>query len=460
MLDRIFALGARDASVRTEVVAGVTTFLTMAYIIFVNPKILAAAGMNEGAVFVATCLAAAVGSAIMGFYANLPIAQAPGMGLNAFFAFVVVKSMGLGWEAALAAVLLSGVAFLILSVLPFRQWLINSIPLSQKLAIAAGIGLFLGLIALENGGVVKAHPETLVTAGDLKALPVLLFALGFFVIVALDRRKVPGAILIGIILVTAIGIVFQVPYIDGKTITAFHGVVALPPDPTPTLFKLDFAGLFHLGTSLVVVLVFSFLLVDLFDTAGTLIGLGHQAGMLTPEGRMPGIGRALVADSSATIAGAVLGTSTTTSYIESAAGIRAGGRTGLTAVTVAVLFLLALFLSPLAASIPPYATAPAILFVACVMLRAVGELDWSDVSEYCARGGHHDHHAADLLDHHGHRSRLHCLRGDQAAERAVGRSQHRGRRGHRGLRRPLLGRLGLGPCVGGEKCGPPGPFGQ
>jgi AGZA family xanthine/uracil permease-like MFS transporter len=381
MLEKIFALDVRKATVRTELLAGATTFLTMAYIIFVNPKILAAAGINEGAVFVATCLAAAIGSAIMGVYANLPIAQAPGMGLNAFFAFVVVKSMGIGWEAALAAVLLSGVAFFILSVLPFRQWLIDSIPMSQKLAIAAGIGLFLGIIALESAGVIRAHPETLVTVGNLRAPAVLLAALGFFLIIALDYRRVPGAILIGIIVVTVIGIVFKVPYLDGKTVTAFHGVVSLPPDPTPTLLALDFSGLFRLSLSLVLVLVFSFLLVDLFDTAGTLIGLGHQAGMLTRDGRLPGLGRALIADSSATIAGALLGTSTTTSYIESAAGIRAGGRTGLTAVTVSVLFVLALFVSPLAASIPPYATAPAILFVACVMMRALGDIGWTDVTD-------------------------------------------------------------------------------
>jgi AGZA family xanthine/uracil permease-like MFS transporter len=381
MLEKVFGLTARETSVRTEVLAGATTFLTMAYIIFVNPKILASTGMNEGAVFVATCLAAAIGSALMGLWANLPVAQAPGMGLNAFFAFVVVKSMGVSWEVALAAVFCSGVAFLVLSVLPFRQWLINSIPMSQKLAIAAGIGLFLGIIALESAGVIKASPATLVTVGNLKAVPVLLAALGFFVIVALDYRKIPGAILIGIVLVTVIGIAFEVPYLDGKTVTSFKGVVALPPDPRPTLFALDFAGLFELGAALAMILVFSFLLVDLFDTAGTLIGLGHQAGMLTKDGRLPGLGRALVADSSASIAGALLGTSTTTAYIESASGIRAGGRTGLTAATAALLFLLALFLSPLAASIPPYATAPAILFVACVMMRALGEIGWTDLTE-------------------------------------------------------------------------------
>ncbi len=381
VLEKLFGLKARETSIRTEVLAGATTFLTMAYIIFVNPKILASTGMDEGAVFVATCLAAALGSAIMGLWANLPIAQAPGMGLNAFFAFVVVKTMGVGWEVALAAVFCSGVAFLALSLLPFRQWLINSIPLSQKLAIAAGIGLFLGIIALESAGVIKASPATLVTVGDLKAVPVLLAALGFFVIVALDYRRVPGAILIGIVLITAIGIAFQVPFLDGKTVTSFHGIAALPPDPSPTLLKLDFGGLFDLGLTLVVVLVFSFLLVDLFDTAGTLIGLGHQAGMLTRDGRLPGLGRALVADSSASVAGALLGTSTTTSYIESASGIRAGGRTGPTAVTAALLFVLALFLSPLAASVPPYATAPAILFVACVMMRALGDVGWEDITE-------------------------------------------------------------------------------
>jgi AGZA family xanthine/uracil permease-like MFS transporter len=355
--------------------AGLTTFLTMAYIIFVNPDILSMAGMDKNAVFVATCLAAAFGSLVMGFYANYPIALAPGMGLNAFFTFGVVKGMGVSWEIALAAVLVSGVLFLILSILPTREWIINSIPRSQKLAIAAGIGLFLGFIGLKSAGLVVDHPATLVTLGNLVSLKVLLAFLGFIVIVALDYKKVPGAIIIGILLVAIVG-----------TMTgAANGpasFVSMPPDPSPTFLALDMAGFLELAGATMLVLVFSFLLVDLFDTAGTLIGLGHQAKMLDNDGNLPNIGKALVADSSATVAGAMLGTSSTTSYIESASGIRAGGRTGLTAVAAAFLFLLALFFAPLATWVPGFATAPAIVFVACMMARGLAEIDWDDVTEF------------------------------------------------------------------------------
>ncbi len=381
MLNAYFKITELDSSVRQEVIAGVTTFLTMAYIIVVNPGILSAAGMSFEAVFVATCLAAAIGTFIMGFYANYPIALAPGMGLNAFFAFVVVKGMNVSWEAALAAVFLSGVLFVILSVLPVREWIINSIPKSQKLAIASGIGFFLGLIALENAGIVVSHPATYVTVGDLTTWSIVLAAGGFFVMVALDHRKVPGAIVIGILAVTAIGIVFGIP--DAKNnVPELHGLFAAPPDISPTFLALDIGGFLKLGFAAVLILVFSFLMVDLFDTAGTLIGLAHQAGLLDEKGNLPRLSKALIADSSATVAGSLLGTSTTTSYIESAAGIKAGGRTGLTAVVVGILFLLCLVLAPLAKSIPWYATAPAILFVACIMAGSIAEIDWSDITEY------------------------------------------------------------------------------
>jgi AGZA family xanthine/uracil permease-like MFS transporter len=375
MLNRLFRLEENGTTVRTELVAGLTTFLTMAYIIVVNPGILAAAGMDQGAVFVATCLAAAVGSLIMGLYANYPIALAPGMGLNAFFAFVVVKGMGISWQIALAAVLVSGVLFVILSVLPFRAWLVNSIPRSQKLGIAAGIGLFLGFIGLKAAGVIVASPATFVTVGDLTSLPVLLATLGFVLMVALDYKRIPGAIIIGILAVTAGAVAL------GLTRSP-AALMSVPPSIAPTFMALDLPGFFALGAGVVMALLFSFLLVDLFDTAGTLVGLAHQADMLDEEGNLPKLGPALVADSTATVAGAVLGTSTTTSYIESAAGIRAGGRTGLTAVTVAGCFLLALLFSPLATAIPAYATAPAILFVACVMTRALAEIDWDDITEF------------------------------------------------------------------------------
>jgi AGZA family xanthine/uracil permease-like MFS transporter len=375
MLNKMFKLDAHQTTVRTELFAGLTTFLTMAYIIFVNPDILAIAGMDKNAVFVATCLAAAFGSLVMGFYANYPIALAPGMGLNAFFTFGVVKGMGVSWEIALAAVLISGVLFVILSVLPFREWIINSIPKSQKLAIAAGIGLFLGFIGLKSAGLVVDHPATLVQMGDLVSLKVLLAVLGFIVIVALDYKKVPGAIIIGILLVSVVGMMTGL----AKAPTA---IVSMPPDPSPTFLALDMAGFFELAGATMLVLVFSFLLVDMFDTAGTLIGLGHQAKMLDQDGNLPNIGKALVADSSATVAGSVFGTSSTTSYIESASGIRAGGRTGLTAVAAAGCFLLALFFAPVATSVPAFATAPAIIFVACMMARGLAEIDWDDVTEF------------------------------------------------------------------------------
>jgi AGZA family xanthine/uracil permease-like MFS transporter len=375
MLNKMFQLDTHQTTVRTELFAGLTTFLTMAYIIFVNPEILAIAGMDKNAVFVATCLAAAFGSLVMGFYANYPIALAPGMGLNAFFTFGVVKGMGVSWEIALAAVLISGVLFVILSVLPFREWIINSIPKSQKLAIAAGIGLFLGFIGLKSAGLVVDHPATLVQMGDLVSLKVLLAVLGFIVIVALDYKKVPGAIIIGILLVAVVGMMTGL----AKAPTA---IVSMPPDPSPTFLALDMAGFFELAGATMLVLVFSFLLVDRFDTAGTLIGLGHQAKMLDQDGNLPNIGKALVADSSATVAGSVFGTSSTTSYIESASGIRAGGRTGLTAVAAAGCFLLALFFAPVATSVPAFATAPAIIFVACMMARGLAEIDWDDVTEF------------------------------------------------------------------------------
>ncbi|NKB21977.1 MAG: NCS2 family permease [Alphaproteobacteria bacterium] len=375
MLNKMFQLDANQTTVRTEVFAGLTTFLTMAYIIFVNPDILAIAGMDKNAVFVATCLAAAFGSLVMGFYANYPIALAPGMGLNAFFTFGVVKGMGVSWEIALAAVLVSGVLFVILSVLPVREWIINSIPKSQKLAIAAGIGLFLGFIGLRSAGLVIDHPATLVQMGDLVSLKVLLAVLGFIVIVALDYKKIPGAIIIGILLVAVVGMMTGLA-------KAPSSIVSMPPDPSPTFLALDIAGFFKLAGATMLILVLSFLLVDMFDTAGTLIGLGHQAKMLDKDGNLPNIGKALVADSSATVAGAAFGTSSTTSYIESASGIRAGGRTGLTAVAAAGFFLLALFFAPVATSVPAFATAPAIVFVACMMARGLAEIDWDDVTEF------------------------------------------------------------------------------
>ncbi len=371
MLDALFKLSQNQTTLRREALAGATTFLAMAYIIFVNPEILSAAGMDRDAVFVATCIAAAVGSLIMGLYANYPIALAPGMGLNAYFAFTVVLTLGHSWQVALGAVFISGLLFLIISILPLRSWLIGAIPKSQKMAISAGIGLLLGIVALESAGVVVAHQATLVTVGDLTNPETLLACLGFLVIVALDTRKVPGAILIGILAVTGIGIALG--------LTTPSGVFAPPPSLAPTFLALDIPGALDLG---LVTIVFTFLLLDLFDTTGSLIGVCQRAGLLDENGKMPRLKRALVADAGATMVGAALGPSTTTSYIESLAGIRAGGRTGLTAVVVAGLFILALFFAPLAGSIPPFATAAAIFFVACVMCQAMADIDWTDLTDF------------------------------------------------------------------------------
>ena len=371
MLERVFDLRGHGTDLRTELLAGITTFLTMAYIAFVNPAILSAAGMDFGAVFVATCVSAAIGTLIMGVYANYPIALAPGMGLNAFFAYGVVLGLGHSWQTALGAVFIAGVLFVVLSVLPVREWIINAIPQSLKLAISAGIGLFLALIALKNAGIVTDHPATLVSMGDLTAPGAYLALAGFIAIAALHYRRVPGAVIIGILAVTAIGIVFG--------ISEFKGIAALPPSPMPTLLAMDIAGALNLALASV---IFTFLFVDLFDTAGTLIGVAHRARLLDAQGRLPRLKRALIADSAATVIGAGLGTSPVTSYIESAAGTNVGGRTGLTAVVVAAAFVLCLFFAPLAGTVPGYATAPALLFVACLMTRGLAELPWDDVTEY------------------------------------------------------------------------------
>ena len=335
-LESFFSLAQRGTDVRTEVRAGVTTFLTMAYIAFVNPQIFSEAGMPFDAVFVATCLSAAFSTLVMGLYANYPIALAPGMGLNAFFAYGVVLGLGHTWEVALGAVFVSGVLFLILSILPVRRWILEAIPQGLQLAIVAGIGLLLGVIALRNAGIIQASEATLVTAGELMTPGPVLSLLGFCTIVALSARRVPGAAIIGMLGVAGAGLALGV--------SEWQGIVSLPPDPTPTLLALDIAG--ALQASMITVIL-AFLMVDLFDTTGTLIGVAHQAQLLDEGGRLPGMQRALIADSTGTIGGALLGTSPVTSYIESATGVSAGGHTGLTAVVVAGLFLSCLFLAPL-----------------------------------------------------------------------------------------------------------------
>jgi AGZA family xanthine/uracil permease-like MFS transporter len=370
MLDRLFKLKAHNTSIKTEVIAGITTFLTMAYIIFVNPSMLASTGMDAGAVFVATCLAAAIGCFVMGFWANYPIALAPGMGLNAFFSFTVVGQMGYSWETALGAVFISGVCFFLLSVFRIREWIINSIPLALKAGIGAGIGLFLGFIGLKNAGIVVDNPATLVTIGDMGQWGAIMACIGFILIAALYYRQVTGSVMIGILAITLVSLA------AGQT--EFNGIFAAPPSLAPTFGQLDIVGALSIG---LVSVIFSFLFVDLFDTSGTLIAVAQKGKLLTADGKLPRLGRALMADSTATMAGSVLGTSTTTSYVESGAGIAAGGRTGLTAVVVGVLFLACLFLSPLAGTIPAYATAPALLFVAVLMTHSLIQIDWDDITE-------------------------------------------------------------------------------
>ncbi|HYX03545.1 MAG TPA: NCS2 family permease [Reyranella sp.] len=370
MLERVFKLSENKTSVRTEVIAGITTFLTMAYIIFVNPQILTAAKMDAGAVFVATCVASAIGCFLMAFLANYPIALAPGMGLNAYFAFGVVGGMGHSWQVALGCVFISGVIFFIISVLPIREWIVNAIPKSLKMAIAAGIGLFLALIAFKNAGIVAGHEATLVTHGKLTSWPVLMATLGFALIVALEYRRIMGGVIIGILAVTVVSIL--------AGYEKFQGVFDVPPSIGPVFLQMDLAGAFQVG---LVTVVFAFLFVDLFDNTGTLIALAHRGGFMRPDGTVPRLHRALMSDSAAAMIGAAVGTSTTTSYIESASGINVGGRTGLTAAVVGLLFLLALFVAPLAGSIPAYATAPALLYVACLMARGLIEIEWDDVTE-------------------------------------------------------------------------------
>src|SRR5262249_18901596 len=347
------------------------TFLTMVYIVFVNPTILGNAGMDKGAVFVATCVAAAVSTLVMGLYANYPIALAPGIGLNAFFAFTVVLSYKFTWQQALAAVFCSGVLFFLISIFRIREYIINAIPRNLKLAISAGVGLFLGIIALEEVKIVVAHPATLVTLGNLKDPAAILCLLGFVVIVALNARRIIGATLIGILAVTALG------FYPG--LVTYAGVVSTPPSLAPTFLQLDFSRIVD-ATFLIV--VFSFLFIDLFDNAGTLIGVTHRAELLDKDGNLPRMKQALVAASFAAMFGWLIGTSITTIFIESAAGVSAGGRTGLTAVFVAIFFLLALFFSPLAAMVPAYASAAALLYVACVMTQGLAEISWDDITEY------------------------------------------------------------------------------
>jgi AGZA family xanthine/uracil permease-like MFS transporter len=371
-IGNFFNVTKQGSSVKTEVMAGVATFLTMAYITVVNPAILSTegTGMEFGAVFTATIIAAVVGTLIMGLWANWPVALAPGMGLNAFFAFGVVFGMGYTYQQALAAVFIAGLVFIALSLTPARKYIINSIPRSMKLGVGAGIGLFLAIIGLKNAGVVVDNPATFVGLGDISSWPVLLAGLGFAIMALADKRGIPGAISIGIIATSSIAWIFGISEIGG--------VVGSIPNPSHA-FSLDFS---LIATAGFIGTAFAFLFVDFFDTAGTLTSVANLTGKVNKNGEVEGIDRALLADSVATSVGALAGTSNTTSYIESGAGIKEGGKTGLTAVTVAVLFALCLFFAPLAQSIPAFATAPALVFIATYFLRNLKDIEWDDVSEY------------------------------------------------------------------------------
>lgn len=369
VLERLFKLSENKTTFRTEVLAGVTTFLTMCYIIIVNPIILSETGMDYGAVFVATCLAAAIGCFVMGLVANYPIALAPGMGLNAYFTYSVCLGMGIPWQTALAAVFMSGLVFIAISLFKIREAIVNAIPMSLKLAIGGGIGLFLALVALRNAGIIVDNSATLVGLGHMQQPTVLLSLFGFLLIIILHYYRIRGAIIISILVITALATFLG--------LNEFKGVVGQIPSIAPTFLQMNFEGLF---TASLVGVIFVFFLVDLFDSTGTLVGVAHRAGLLQ-DGKLPRLKKALFADSTAIVAGAALGTSSTTPYIESASGVAAGGRTGLTAVVVALLFLACLFLAPLAQSVPSFATAPALLFVGVLMIQGITHIDWEDITE-------------------------------------------------------------------------------
>jgi AGZA family xanthine/uracil permease-like MFS transporter len=370
-LDRFFKLSEHGTNVRTELIAGLTTFVTMAYILFVNPDILSKTGMDKNALFMATILAAAASTLVMGLFANWPFALAPGMGLNAFFAFTLVLGMKVPWQTALGAVFISGILALIVTMTGLRELMIKAIPSSLKHAVGAGIGLFIMLIGFKNAGIVAANPATIIALGDVKTAPVMLAVIGLILTAALVARKVPGGILIGILVTTVIGIPLGVTTMP----TSFFSA---PPSLAPIFLKLDLVGALKLS---MIPVIFSMFFADLFDTIGTFVGVAGKAGLIDAEGNLKGGNKALAADSLGTIIGSLLGTSNTTTYVESAAGIGAGGRTGLTAVTTAVLFLLSMFVAPIALAIPGAATAPALIIVGVMMASALLDINLNDFSE-------------------------------------------------------------------------------
>ncbi|EAO8204151.1 NCS2 family permease [Salmonella enterica] len=370
MLERVFKLREHGTTARTEVIAGFTTFLTMVYIVFVNPQILGVAGMDTSAVFVTTCLIAAFGSILMGLFANLPVALAPAMGLNAFFAFVVVQAMGLPWQVGMGAIFWGAVGLLLLTIFRVRYWMIANIPVSLRVGITSGIGLFIGMMGLKNAGVIVANPETLVSIGNLTSHSVLLGVLGFFIIAILASRNIHAAVLVSIIVTTLLG------WMMGDV--HYNGIVSAPPSVTSVVGHVDLAGSFNLGLAGV---IFSFMLVNLFDSSGTLIGVTDKAGLADEKGKFPRMKQALFVDSISSVTGAFVGTSSVTAYIESSSGVSVGGRTGLTAVVVGILFLLVIFLSPLAGMVPPYEAAGALIYVGVLMTSSLARVNWQDLTE-------------------------------------------------------------------------------
>ncbi len=369
-LYQIFKLQDNHTTIKKEFLAGFTTFITMAYIIFVNPQMMAASGMDYGASFVGTCIAAAIACFAMGFYSNWPIGLAPGMGLNAFFTYTVVGEMGYTWEIALGSVFLAGILFVIISITPLRRWMLNSIPMNLRIAMGAGVGLFVGFIGLKTGGIIIQNEATFLSLGDFKNIETLLAALGFLLIMVLAVKKVVGAIIIGVLTVTILSLLLG--------LIEFNGLVSAPPDLKPILLKLDILGAIDVT---MITIIISFLFVNLFDTAGTLLGVASRAKLIQDSGKIINLDKALKADSTASVAGSFFGCSPVTSYVESSAGVEAGGRTGLTAITVGIFFLIAIFFSPVATIVPSYATAGALIYVAILMLGGMEKLDWSDNTE-------------------------------------------------------------------------------
>jgi len=369
-LMRLFKIHQHGTTVRTEMIAGMTTFLTMVYIVFVNPQILGAAQMDPKVVFVTTCLIAGIGSIAMGLIANLPVALAPAMGLNAFFAFVVVGALGVSWQTGMGAIFWGAVGLFLLTLLRIRYWMISNIPVNLRVGITSGIGLFIALMGLKNSGVIIANQDTLVAIGDLNSHAVLLGILGFFIIAVLSSRNFHAAVLVSIVVTSCCGLFFGDVH--------FNGVYSIPPSISGVIGEVDLRGALSLDLAGI---IFSFMLINLFDSSGTLIGVTDKAGLIDSNGKFPGMNRALYVDSLSSIGGAFIGTSSVTAYIESTSGVAVGGRTGLTAVVVGILFLLVMFFSPLVGMVPAYATAGALIFVGVLMTSSLARVNWDDLTE-------------------------------------------------------------------------------